>query len=1083
MRSGNIKLMDTMSIMKTYFYKILKDLIAKIKNLFKKSDRSLLDVANKEKRNDKQLKAILNKGHALLWMPSISSFLKIFSAMFFFWVISHPKYVFEFVISPINSIFSNVSVYRQLISFFVKLFDFFPYLSIPNISGSFDPVAIHTGIGAVLIGLAFFVAQSLTDRSDSEKSRVLLYKSWFFPLLMAEVMAFFFFIGETNILGFIPICIIALWTMFSLGSVIDILVKEYKMEEAKKEVLLSVTKKNFIRILDREITQRIGNNFIDKKYKNSGILNVNPFGFWGNKKEIVAIKSQKNGMILDIKLNELEKLVSVLSGVINENIPTINAEDTNTNTSRVKQEPVCYLRPLLGYKIEPGESLFEIKKNVADRIGIKRLIKISQGIFVIKKDDSEVEARLEISKLKDRCILAINNQQTGELEKIIRLYVELADEFFKYFSLCHGGCFSSEQAKQERGSFFDKLKSLDWLSRDIREIFERGINSEDINIIREVAYLPILLAQRAIESKDHLIFQEFIYYSRVLYEKAFELSKKGKTKEADIMFDRTWRYLKELSAYHLESRLKDEDYPEQDFKDYYIQILKTFQELLKSSFDKKDLTNFEKFLLVASDLFNRLDRPYFNSSDTDAEKVYDFLAGKRQEMFFGVASWILSILKINKDPENKKFYDAVQNKLPTKIEEFTEVFLQSHDFKTEDYWGWDFWEMRPDEDVHTINVLEKLEQFFVIKALSLLRSKNDIEIEKINLPHNRDLAFLAEGTRDAMKTIDDIEKNPDNWKFVLDDEAIKKCSALRGLLKKAHGQQEQDDSKRKRETNISKDKVEKFKKSFLENYTQSHSVKELLKGLNLYADKTTKKAGLEIRNLGINTLFDKAAFFGDDVSWHVSYGGINEAFGFGRSMAHGENDQVLEAISNKATEIVTGNFESTLTNIKTSNIVLIATNQAIWKFLERSNPNWIPKWHREFPKELSNQMIDGVYKFQNKLIPVYQLFTPKAEHSDIYVLDKTKIGKFIQYSPLDNKDKPDLAYNTFLINVQEFIPNSDLINEFLTKPPQWLLDAGSQNKQIEYLQEQVLIHVFEKYEFQIHDKFYGYILHVDKDDE
>lgn len=125
-------------------------------------------------------------------------------------------------------------------------------------------------------------------------------------------------------------------------------------------------------------------------------------------------------------------------------------------------------------------------------------------------------------------------------------------------------------------------------------------------------------------------------------------------------------------------------------------------------------------------------------------------------------------------------------------------------------------------------------------------------------------------------------------------------------------------------------------------------------------------------------------------------------------------------------------------------------------------------------------MIDGVYKFQNKLIPVYQLFTPKAEHSDIYVLDKSKIGKFIQYSPLDDKDKPDLAYNAFLINVQEFIPNSDLVNEFLGKPPQWLLDAGSQDKQIEYLQERVLIHVFEKYEFQIHDKFYGYILHIEE---
>jgi len=233
--------------MKVYFY---KNVIVKLKNLFKKKDWSLLDVAKKEKMVDRQLKSILNKSYAPLWMPSISSFLRIFFAMLFFWVISHPKYVFKFVLSPLDTVFSNISFYKQLTPHIIRPFDFVPHFLIPAINESFDPIAIHTGIGAVLVGLAFFVAQSLTDKSDSEKSRVLLYKSWFFPLLMAEVMAFFFFIGETNLLGFIPVFIIALWTMFSLGSVIDILVKEHKMEEAKKEVLLSVTKKNFIKILD-----------------------------------------------------------------------------------------------------------------------------------------------------------------------------------------------------------------------------------------------------------------------------------------------------------------------------------------------------------------------------------------------------------------------------------------------------------------------------------------------------------------------------------------------------------------------------------------------------------------------------------------------------------------------------------------------------------------------------------------------------------------------------------------------------------------------------------------------------------------
>lgn len=44
----------------TTFY---KRIVAKFKNLFKRKDRSLLDIANREKKVDKQLKPVLTKGH------------------------------------------------------------------------------------------------------------------------------------------------------------------------------------------------------------------------------------------------------------------------------------------------------------------------------------------------------------------------------------------------------------------------------------------------------------------------------------------------------------------------------------------------------------------------------------------------------------------------------------------------------------------------------------------------------------------------------------------------------------------------------------------------------------------------------------------------------------------------------------------------------------------------------------------------------------------------------------------------------------------------------------------------------------
>lgn len=1059
---------------------IFKKTTARIKSIFNKED-GLLDVIKKEVKIDKKTRKNLIETTHPLWMPSTSSTLKTVGLMAIAWLISHPTEVANKIIFPVNRLANKSNFYEQATRPLKELIHSLDIPAIPLISPDFDPIAIHAGVGAILVGLVFFVAGSLLDKEEPEKGRVLLYKSNLFPLLIAETLAFFFFIGETNWLAVVWLAVIAIFTLISFGRVVDVLIHLHKLEEAKKDILLNVTRSAFIKLLDRDITKRVWFNCLYKHYQNSEILNFSPFGFWGDNTEVFSVKSPKDGYIQEVKVRDLEKLVAEINRALLDTKNSTTNTVTTLNSTNQNKVPVSYMRKSLHDKVGVDESIFEIKKDTAERIGIRKIQRMVLNIFKIEKDETESEARVEISKLKDRCIAAIKEQSTGELEKIIRLYVELINEFFKYLNF-YGGGFTAVQAKKERGAFFERLKPLEWISRDIREIFEKGIDSEDINIIRDVAYLPILLAQEAIESKDHLVFQEFLYFPCMLYEKGFEYSKKGNEKAADIMFDRTWRYLKELSVYHLESKLKDEAYPEQDFKDYSIHILKIFQELLKSAFDKRDIENFEKFLQVVMDLFDRLGRQYNYNKHESIEEIYNELNKKRQEMIFGLTSWILFVLKgESTNDETKRFYTVIQNRLPSQLEELTEIFLRVHDFKIGDYWGWDWWESRPDEGVHTINTLEKLEQLFIVKSLSILRSKTEEEITAISLPHNRDLAFLAEGTREVMKTIEDIENNPNNWNFVLDEQSIAKCANLRTLLEKAHEQQEQDDLRKKRETPISKDKVEKFKKSLVLNYEQSHPLKTLLKNIGSFVDKTDEPYNGEIKKMGINTLFDKAAFFGDDISWHVHHIGIDEAFGFGRNMAYGENKELIEAIDPKTEQINKENFEEKLSSIKTSNIIIIATNRAIWNFFERGSDNYIPKWNQHFPQEHTDEMVEGVVKYKRSFIPVYEIFTPEAKESNIYILDKTKIGKLIQYSPLDKNDPDELIHNVFLINIRQFEKESEIMKEFLNKPPEWLTEKGDKEKQIEYLQEQVLIHIFERYEFQLHKKFMGYKITLNDD--
>lgn len=1052
---------------------IMKNLIKKIidflNNILPKWEPSLMRLVEKERKISEEYKKLLKKKLDSQWFSKNEIIFVVVSFVVFFFL-THLQTAFDS-----KGVFENEFIKRLLLSKETAHYQ--------------NLIAIHAGIGAVLVALAFFIAQEIVKTDQPYKGIVLVRRSRFFALLVAEILFFFQFIwGSVNILSVLPIAIIALYTIKSLYEAIRLIANNFSLRKEEEALFYEATRINFLKILDFEIIKRLGNNKLYEKVgRFESVIDASPFTPI-QEDDYFAIKTDKEGFVSDINLNKLNKLISSFSkNQIKKHGDLVDAEIQTVQNQKIGLEPPCRIVPFFYSSLKQYDNvLFWIRKDaVKDEEEKEKVSHVVKGIFSIEKEfDLETETRDEVIKLKIRCINAIKDLKTDELEKLVVLYVELIKEFYSYLKF-YGGGFSNEQAEKERGTFsFERLKPLEWLSRDIRDIFDRAIQSKDIDIIRHVAYLPILFAQQAIDNKDHLIFQEFLYFPQLLYLRSIDERKNGNDRLSEIMFDRSWRYLKELVDYHLEPKYKKDRFSDDDFRGFGLYVLKTFQSILKSALDNNDILGFQKFLNVAKKLFHRIERDYKMRSEDDSEKMFELIDGKRNEMIFGFGAWILHLF--GRDPSNLKlmeFYRDISGSLPHDIKNFTQIFLEVHDFNAEKFWGWDNWEMSMNEEgeVHCIQILEKLERFFVVRALGLLRGKTKEEADKIDLPHNRDLAFLAEGTRDAMKTIDDIEKNPEKWEFVLDEQAVKQCENLRALLKRAHELQEQADLKRKREAKISNEKVDKFKKGVVGNYYQSYPIREILKSFGHYEDKSDKPYKGNKKKIGINTVFDKAAFFGDDVSWHVHYTGMDEAFGYGRSMAYGENEQILEAIDKKVTPIGKEQFDSTLALIKTSNIVILATNQAIWDFFERGSGNYIPKWNRNFPQDLNATAIEGVYKFKRSLLPVYQIFTTNAGQSKIYILDKSKIGKYIQYSPLDVKDSQESLRDAFLIDVQQFERDNDLMAEFLQKPTKWLEEEGDREKQIEYLQERVLIHIFERYEFQLHKNFVGYLLVTDNE--
>jgi hypothetical protein len=200
---------------------------------------------------------------------------------------------------------------------------------------------------------------------------------------------------------------------------------------------------------------------------------------------------------------------------------------------------------------------------------------------------------------------------------------------------------------------------------------------------------------------------------------------------------------------------------------------------------------------------------------------------------------------------------------------------------------------------------------------------------------------------------------------------------------------------------------------------------------------------------------------------------VENGFDFGRSMARGEDVSILNKIKSKTTLINKEDFEGKLAYFKKlSEVLILAINNSTWKFFEedRKLSKYIPKWQ--------NDGVAGVYKLNKTEIPIYELYDDTIEPS-VIILNVKQLGKMIQYSPLNIDDEASLKRDIFHINVQEFAPDSDLMNEFIGKPPQWLEEAGSdKEKQKEYLQERVLVHIFERFEFELSKDFTGFFFAI-----
>lgn len=387
----------------------------------------------------------------------------------------------------------------------------------------------------------------------------------------------------------------------------------------------------------------------------------------------------------------------------------------------------------------------------------------------------------------------------------------------------------------------------------------------------------------------------------------------------------------------------------------------------------------------------------------------------------------------------------------------------------------DFW-----EDHHGSEIYYK-EYFLLLLARVLQNIKINSEgkceqLEKYRLPKMNihrisdleysidELVETADKIKDRKKTLSILGFDVENINELFDSKLI---YFLKILKEKAQKKIEEIH----RVQNISLKKVNKFKEDVIKGFNEATVLRDIFGHYKLYEDKTKEKSKGKLERIGINMVREKAPFFDE---WYVHY--LDWGIDSGRGLANYENSYILEKIASNCEEVNGKNIDKILNKSNDlSNIIIFAVNLNLFEFFKDSH-NFIFNWYKDSP-QLDIRGFEGWYIFKEKYIPVFGMYQEKI-NKQILVLDKAKLGKLIQYSPLDEGESENLRKGIFYFNIQSFSENPELMNSFIKKPLEWLKKIGDEKKQREHLKKKALIQIFERFEYIKDSEFEGYSLNL-----
>ncbi|MDP8265676.1 MAG: hypothetical protein P9M07_01880 [Candidatus Aceula meridiana] len=989
-------------------------------------------------------------------------------------------------------------------------------------------VPIQIGIVALIFPVMIFIIGFSGNKKASgvNLSEVLLRESFLFP---AGIAGLFFLVNliwaRASYIVIVQIILSAFMYGCVLFRVIRLLLNDKRLLEKSKALL----KDKLRRSIEKTIEERLGNNILLKELgENKTELQYSILDLEKSSEDYIKYDLKKRGIIVDINLANLDKIAKIieeasrrngfsfyknvldLSSDENQDIASLRSDGSQLQTFQEDKSRYLKKRFMDQVSDENPYVLSFRKRLLVEKSSLDEINDLIGKTFDVRRiDEEEDKLRTELRNLKDQFIDDIRNKRLGRVSSLREVYISLAELFLDIMKT-YSSNYTMEMARKERGNIVGEWVEVQWLTDDLRDIYEVAMETHDRKIIREIGYLPIAIAHRAIKRLDHYIFEKSLGFLNLFYMFAI------REKDKDLQFfmkDRCGVYIKETADYAIQYELDKIELGEdriRQFKDFAIEIYLQLQQLLKQAYDAKDLEVFKKLISIGDKLFRHF-RPSEDHPDADhlrwqlklsdlsadekarievqlkkkefLESIEEEIQQKRNEMFFGLASFICDEYRNDKNKKDLlEYINFVGSALPSDLNKLTDIFLKCHDFDIEHFWGWEWWILPMDEEVHSIDFLGKIAFYYCIKALQISNTMQKQVLEKAKLSHNRDFVHMIEKNDSIIKkTISDLLDEVDQWGDLIPSIGEDKKKALFVAFDAAKDRQIKEQEDFLIDSNLNQVKINEFIKGFLKGYNENCAMHSLFQTLGQYEDQAQDTYKGPQKSMGFNRLDEKGVFV---EGWHVHYSSWGEQYGSG--IASSENNYFFEQLCAplQAKQITSGDIinqiESTIKELKkrcVPNVIITSLNFDAQR-LFFSNDSFIPHWHKDCPKkDIPN--LHGVLKLKEGDIPVVRLFQ-KNNKGLIGIFDLKSFASLIQLRPVDDEDESKYFHGQFYIRIIDLSHDDKSRGEIITASPGWLNKYEDKER---YLKTKVIVKTFERQELCIKDKSSGILLKVINDEQ